>query len=155
MVLGLKPTGKPSIKNKNHKCWTEPRACMVLGPKPTGRLTGRIKKKGGFWTSQYGLLDKKVRSFHPRLQHPKGLGPAKEQRRRRNAPVYNDLGGLFIQWAVRFETVIPHTASSLRLSPRLAGVSITFYWSALLCRALLLKLWQRLFIIKYFGLIRH
>ena len=47
MVLGLKPTGKPSIKNKNHKCWTEPRACMVLGPKPTGRLTGRIKKKRG------------------------------------------------------------------------------------------------------------
>ena len=47
MVLELKPMGKPSIKNKNYKCWTVPRPCMVLGLKPTGKPTGRIKKKGG------------------------------------------------------------------------------------------------------------
>ena len=130
MVLGLKPMGKPSIKNKNYKCWTVPRPCIVLGIKPTGKPTGRIEKKKGFWTSQYGLLGKNVRSFHPRRKHPKGLGPTKEQGRRRNAPVYNDLGGLFIYWAVCFETVIPHTASSLRFSPRLAGGK---YYFLLVC----------------------
>ena len=52
MVLGLKPMGKPSIKNKNYKCWTIPRPCIVLGIKPTGKqLVGLKKKKRG------GVLD--------------------------------------------------------------------------------------------------
>ena len=47
MVLGLKSMGKPSIKNKNYKCWTIARPGIVLGIKPTGKSTGRIKKKRG------------------------------------------------------------------------------------------------------------
>ena len=62
MVLGLKPMGKPSIKNKNYKCWTIARPGIVLGIKPTGKSTGRIKKKGkgfglrnmGYWVKTSG-----------------------------------------------------------------------------------------------------
>jgi len=36
MVLGLKPMGKPSTL-KVHKFWTEPRPSMVLGLKPMGK----------------------------------------------------------------------------------------------------------------------
>ena len=97
MVLGLKPMGKPSIKkNENYKCWTEPRPCMVLGLKPTGKLTGQIKKKGGFGLRNVGYWIKRSGRFIHGLKHPKGLGPTKKQGRWWNAPVYNDLGGLFI-----------------------------------------------------------
>ena len=38
IVLGLKPMGKPSTKNFNYyKYWTEPRPCIVLGLKPMGK----------------------------------------------------------------------------------------------------------------------
>ena len=65
MVLGLKPMGKPNIKNKNYKCWTEPRPCMVLGLKPTGKPTGRIKKKGGFGLRNVGYwIERSGRFIH-------------------------------------------------------------------------------------------
>jgi len=44
MVLGLKPMGKPSTRDKYHKFWTEPRSCMVLGLKPMGKPTTRKEK---------------------------------------------------------------------------------------------------------------
>ena len=49
MVLGLKPTGKPSTKRKSYKFWTEPRPCMVLGLKPMGKPSTK-RKSFKFWT---------------------------------------------------------------------------------------------------------
>ena len=44
MVLGLKPMGKPTTKIIITSFGTEPRPCMVLGPKPMGE-TNYLDKK--------------------------------------------------------------------------------------------------------------
>ena len=44
MVLGVKPMGKPTTKEKKYKFWTELRPCMVFGLKPMGKPTTKKKK---------------------------------------------------------------------------------------------------------------
>ena len=54
---------------------TEPRPCMVLGPKPMGETNYLDKKRFEF--RKMGYLIKNVRLLHPRLKHHKRLRPTK------------------------------------------------------------------------------
>ena len=49
MVLGPKPQGKPTTWMRKTRFWTEPRHCMVLGPKPQEKPTTWMRKTR-FWT---------------------------------------------------------------------------------------------------------
>ena len=82
MVLGLKPMGKPSTKQKNQKFWTEPRPCMVLGLKPMGKPSTKQKPSTSFgqnqglawssdsspWGNQVQVLDRTKALYGPRTQ---------------------------------------------------------------------------------------
>ena len=113
MVLGLKPMGKPSTKKKksqvldrtkalhgprtqaygetkykkekNHKFWTEPRPCMVLGLKLMGKpskkkkeIASFIQNQGLAWSSDSSLWGNQLLGWEsPRLKYCKMLRPIK------------------------------------------------------------------------------
>ena len=146
---------------------TEPRPCMVLGLKPMGKPSKKKKKKK---SSQ--VLDK-TKALHgprtqaygetncsngesPRLKYYKVLRPVKVLGWWWGTPLFGSLKGLFIfAGDMSSNDYFLYRIEHPVLISALFRASIVIHRYALLCQAILLKLWWHLFISKYFGLSCH
>ena len=134
--------GETNNLSKNQWFWTKLRYCMVLGLKPMGKSTTKLRKPK-FWGKtefrKVGNLIKNSKLLNPRLKYHKRLRLSKLLRRWWSALLLGNLVHFSGVRCLRMITSCP--APSIQLPFWLFRGKCCFRRSALLCQITLLKLW--------------